>query len=182
MTLTDITALFVAMLVLAAVPGLSVLTVTARTVTGGISHGTATAAGVVVGDLVFILLALFGLAVLAETLGERFYLIKYLGGAYLIWLGTLLWRANNRTAIRELAGNGSLISSFLAGLLVTLGDQKAIFFYLGFFPLLWISDLSHPWTLFRLLLSPSSPSAALNSPMSGQLYEPAHCSRRVRPG
>ncbi|MDR9435560.1 MAG: LysE family translocator [Thiohalophilus sp.] len=122
------------MLVLAAVPSISVLAVTARAVTGGFSHAAATTAGIVAGDLVFILLSLFGLAVLFEILDEQFYLIKYLGSAYLIWLGIILWRGNNRMASREPAGNGSLLSSFLAGLLITLGDHKAILFYLGFLP------------------------------------------------
>ena len=44
------------------------------------------------GDIVFILLAIFGLAVLAETLGDYFAFVKYLGGAYLIGFGVMLWR------------------------------------------------------------------------------------------
>lgn len=134
MTLTDITALFLAMLVLAAVPSLSVLVVTTRAVTHGFWHGVATTLGIVAGDVIFILLAIFGLVLLAEQLGDRFFLIKYFAAACLIWLGFMLWRSRNRPAAGEPHGNGSPVSSFLAGLLLTLGDQKAILFYLGFLP------------------------------------------------
>jgi threonine/homoserine/homoserine lactone efflux protein len=88
----------------------------------------------VAGDIIFIILAIYGLSVLAEIMGSRFSLIKYLGGAYLIWLGINLWRSKPGTG--EVVNNiePSLLSSFLTGLFITLGDQKAILFYLGFFP------------------------------------------------
>lgn len=127
-------ALFGAMVVLAAVPGVSVMTVTARSVTSGFLYGAWTTMGIVAGDIVFILAAILGLAVLAEAMGDLFVLVKYAGGAYLVWLGISLWRS---AAATPKAGNrapSSLSSSFLAGLLITLGDQKAIVFYLGFLP------------------------------------------------
>jgi threonine/homoserine/homoserine lactone efflux protein len=127
-------ALFLAMLVLAAVPSLSVLTVSARAAAHGFAHGAATTAGVVAGDLVFILLAIFGLALLAEALGDGFVWIRYLGAAWLLYLGLRLWRDRSRPAGLEGTGRASLRASFMAGLLLTLGDQKAILFYLGFFP------------------------------------------------
>ena len=134
MAFNSIVALFGAMIVLALVPGVSVLTVTARTTAYGFIHGVLTTAGIVVGDLIFILFAIFGLAVLAETLGSLFVLVNYLGGAYLIWLGTRLWRERSRIVEAEGIIASSLLSSFLSGLFITLGDQKAILFYLGFFP------------------------------------------------
>ena len=134
MTFSSIVALFGAMIVLALVPGVSVLTVTARTTAYGFIHGVLTTAGIVVGDLIFIVFAIFGLAVLAETLGSLFVLVNYLGGAYLIWLGTGLWRERSRIVEAEGVIGSSLLSSFLSGLFITLGDQKAILFYLGFFP------------------------------------------------
>lgn len=65
-------ALFAAMAVLAAVPSTSVLAVSARSASAGIAHGALVAMGVVVGDILFILLAIFGLALLAEALGPAF--------------------------------------------------------------------------------------------------------------
>lgn len=122
------------MAVLAAIPSVSVLTVSARSAAYGFMHGAFTALGIVIGDILFILFAIFGLAFLAESMGNLFVWVKYLGGAYLIWLGIALWKSEPeiRTTEKEVAS--SLLSSFLTGLLITLADQKAIFFYLGFFP------------------------------------------------
>lgn len=127
-------ALFGAMAVLAALPSVSVFVVSARSTTCGFMHGAATAAGVLAGDILFILLAIFGLAVLVEALGGMFFLVKYAGGAYLIWLGIGIWRSKSQRIQRSETMSPSLASSFTAGLLVTLADQKAIFFYLGFLP------------------------------------------------
>ncbi len=134
LTLGSMAALFAAMVVLAAVPSVSVLAVSARAATSGFVHGALTVLGVVVGDVLFILLAMFGLALLVEAMGSMFFLIKYLGGAYLIWLGVVLWRQGAAAAAAQAAENGALHSSFTTGLLITLGDQKAVVFYLGFLP------------------------------------------------
>jgi threonine/homoserine/homoserine lactone efflux protein len=144
MTLSSIIALFSAMVVLALIPSVSVLTVFARSASAGFIHGVFTTIGIMVGDILFILLAIFGLSILAETMGSLFVLIKYLGGAYLIWLGICLWRAKSKTTKTERATELSLLSSFLTGLFITLGDQKAILFYLVFFPaFLDISTISY---------------------------------------
>ena len=127
-------ALFGTMVVLAFIPSVSVLAVSARSAAFGFAHGVVTAAGIVVGDIIYILLAIYGLSVLADLMGGNFALVKYLGGAYLIYLGITLWRSNSRAEMGDGKIESSLSSSFLSGLLITLADQKAILFYLGFFP------------------------------------------------
>ena len=134
MTLSIIAALFGIMVVGAVIPSVSVLTVSATSAASGFIHGVFTTMGIVVGDILFILLAILGLSVLAETLGSMFVLVKYLGGAYLIWLGIELWRSKLNNVKADGAIETSLLASFLAGLFITLGDQKAILFYFGFFP------------------------------------------------
>lgn len=134
MTFAGIAALSGIMVVGAMIPSVSVLTVSARSAAFGFAHGIFTSLGIVVGDIVFILIAIYGLSVLADLMGSHFVLIKYLGGAYLIWLGIVLWRSKSKTAPAERDGKYSLLSSFMTGLLITLGDQKAILFYLGFLP------------------------------------------------
>ncbi len=119
---------------LAIVPSVSVLAVTARAAAFGFSHGLFTALGIVVADILFILVAVYGLALIAEMMGDQFRLIQYLGAAYLIWLGISLWRADVKTRATDQLRQSTWLSSFLTGLLITLGDQKAILFYLGFLP------------------------------------------------
>ena len=134
MTLGSIIALFGSMIVLAFIPSVSVLVVSARSAASGFTHGVFATIGIVAGDIIFIILAIYGLSVLAELMGSRFSLIKYLGGAYLIWLGIKLWRSGPNTGEVDNNIEPSLLSSFLTGLFITLGDQKAILFYSGFFP------------------------------------------------
>jgi threonine/homoserine/homoserine lactone efflux protein len=122
------------MIVLAIVPSVSVLAVTARAAAFGFTHGLFTALGIVVADILFILIAVYGLALIAEMMGDQFRLIQYIGAAYLIWLGISLWRAEVKARAADNVQQSSWSSSFLTGLLITLGDQKAILFYLGFFP------------------------------------------------
>ena len=115
-------------------PGISVLAVSARAAAFGFSHGLFTALGIVVADVLFILVAVYGLVFVAGMMGEQFTLIRYIGGAYLVWLGISLWRADTKARNADTPDESSWGSSFLTGFLITLGDQKAILFYLGFLP------------------------------------------------
>ncbi len=134
MTISSAIALFSAMVVLALLPSLSVMTVLARSASLGFCHGAITSLGIVMGDIFYILLAIYGLTVLAERVTGLMVIIQYLGAVYLMWLGLSLWRIKPTSTNIKPTSEASLMSSFLAGFLLTLGDQKAIFFYLSFFP------------------------------------------------
>lgn len=122
------------MIVLAFLPSVSALVVSSRSAAQGFTHGFFTTLGIAVGDIVFILIAIYGLSFLAGWMGNHFVFVKYLGGAYLMWLGAALWRSTPKAGRVEDNIQASLLSSFMTGLLITLGDQKAILFYLGFLP------------------------------------------------
>ena len=137
MTLASSLALFAALLVLAIVPGPGVFAVVARTLSSGARQGAIAVAGIVAGDYVFILLSVLGLTALANVMGETFVVVKYLGALYLFWLAISLWQtAGNHSTESDQSSpeRFSSTSSFMAGLITTLGNPKAIFFYLGFFP------------------------------------------------
>ncbi len=122
------------MTLLALVPSVSVLAVSARAASSGFRHGVYVTLGIIAGDTIFIVAAIFGLHLLAEAMGDTFVFIKYLGGAYLIWLGIRMWLSGAGMTTGQTEADTSATSSFMTGLLITLGDQKAILFYLGFFP------------------------------------------------
>ena len=134
MSMNSLLALFGAMCLLAIVPGPAVFAVFARAFSSGLSHGIYMTAGIVLGDYVFIVIALFGLSVLAEIMGPTFLFIKYFGAAYLVWLGYKLLRAKASSIDLAAAKDCSRVSSFSTGLLITLGNPKAILFYVGIFP------------------------------------------------
>ena len=154
MTFSTIMALFSAMVVLASIPSVSVLTVSTRSATSGFIHGVFTTLGIVVGDIIFILIAIWGLSLLAAKMGGLFFLIKYLGGAYLIWLGIGLCRAKLNKVETAAVMESSWLSSFIAGLSITLADQKAALFYLGFFPaFIDLSQISYLDTIIIIAIT-----------------------------
>jgi len=81
-------------------------------------------------------------------------LIQYLGAAYLAWLGISMWRADAKARAADSVTRSSWMSSFLSGFLITLGDQKAILFYLGFFPaFIDLSTMTPADTLVIILIA-----------------------------
>jgi threonine/homoserine/homoserine lactone efflux protein len=121
---------------LAALPSASVALVVAQTASRGVASGLGAAAGIVAADLVFVLFALAGMSALAESLGAFFVLFRVVGALYLIWLGGRLLGRSRRRESRHAPGRSRRHpgASFLAGLLLTFGDLKAILFYASFFP------------------------------------------------
>lgn len=101
------------------------------------ANGIAASVGIVLGDLVFILLTIAGLSVVAETMGGLFMVIKHLGAVYLLWIGYTLLISKSATEITVESSieKRNLIASFLAGFMLTLGDIKAIVFYVSLFPI-----------------------------------------------
>ncbi len=138
MTIYESITLFGILAVLAAIPSASVALVVTRAATLGVANGIAVSAGIVLGDLAFIALAILGLSVVAEAMGSLFMLVKIFGALYLLWLGFSLLCKSGPTKITPINNNNkrSLTVSFMAGFILTLGDIKAIVFYASLLPAL----------------------------------------------
>ena len=136
MNLSNIIHLLTAMILLAMTPDASVIAVVGRSLGSGFRSGLITIIGLLCGDLIFILMAIYGLSHLAQNMEFLFTLIKYLGSIYLIYLGVILFiskvKAIEIEAIKD--NNDSWQSNFTCGLLITLSDPKAIVFYISFLP------------------------------------------------
>ena len=133
MSLETLLAFALAMFLLSVTPGPGFLMVVGRALADGFKAGLAAIAGLVLGDLLFLLLAILGMSALASVMGEFFLAVKILGAAYLIWLGVKTWRSRprlSRMAAPEAVG-GPLphYRSALMGFVVTLGNPKVILFY-----------------------------------------------------
>ncbi len=140
-----------AMFVLAVTPGPGVFATVARSLASGFPQAAAVAAGIVCGDLFFLLLAIYGLSAIAELLGTFFLVIKYLGGLYLIFSGLRIWFSPARQRGMHTAHEPTISpgKNFTSGLAITLGNPKVILFYLGFLPT--FLDLRHLDTMEVLL-------------------------------
>jgi len=135
MNLIDIITLVLIMITLAVVPGASTILVVARSAASGFANGAAATAGIVLGDFIFLTAAVLGMAALSGMMGSLFMLVRILAGACLIWMGINLLRSTpqENPVITETSVSHPG-SSFLAGLLITLGDIKAILFYASLLP------------------------------------------------
>ncbi len=141
MSLFSFLGLCTAMLVLAVSPGPGVFATVARSMATGFRSSLPVIFGIVIGDITFLMLAIFGMTAIARMLGDLFGVVKILGGAYLIWLGIRIWvsRPMEDPSGLQRGGRGHC-GGVLSGLLITLSNPKVILFYCGFLPT--FTDLS----------------------------------------
>jgi len=132
MTLLNIAGLSTAMLLLAITPGPGVLATVSKALSAGFVRTIPLILGIVLGDLLFLLFAVYGLSFVAESFHGLFVWIRIAGALYLIGLGVALWRSKTQTHASPLPHANR--QSFLSGLSITLGNPKVILFYLGFLP------------------------------------------------
>lgn len=134
MTLTTITTYALALFVVAIIPGPGITALVARALGTNFRESLAMAVGISLGDLVFLTAVVLGLSVVAETFGFVFVVIKYAGAAYLAWMAYKIWTTGIvRTEIKA-AKRATVFQALLSGLLVTLGNPKAMLFYLALVP------------------------------------------------
>ena len=124
-----------AMLILALTPGPGVFASVSQALSSGFRSAFPLIGGLILGDLCFLTLAVFGLSAVAHVLWDLFFLIKLAGGAYLIWLGWRMWTRAPGSFDEARSGAGRTGGQrFLGGLLITLSNPKVILFYAGFLP------------------------------------------------
>ncbi len=174
MTIYSAIGFFVAMLILAASPGPGVFATVARALASGFRPALAVIGGIVIGDIIFLLFAAFGLSMVAQVLGNLFFIVKICGGAYLVWLGIKIWlRDPGSVSETQDADTRSQGSNFVSGLVVTLSNPKVILFYCGFLPSFF--DLS-TLTVFDLAIV----VAIITAVLAGVLGTYAYLASRAR--
>ncbi|MEM9671547.1 MAG: LysE family translocator [Cyclobacteriaceae bacterium] len=127
-------------LILALTPGPSVLLATANSLKHGVKKTVGTIFGDLSANLLQIMLASVGLASIIVSSGELFQLIKWLGVAYLIYVGIRKIIIQPKVEIHERKGqHRSFFSLYSEGFLMSAANPKAIVFFTALFPL-FISD------------------------------------------
>jgi threonine/homoserine/homoserine lactone efflux protein len=115
-----------------AVPGPGVIAIVARALGSGFKSVIPGTLGILVGDLCLMSLSAFGLALVAQAMGQLFLIVKIAGGLYLFYLAYKYWTAKleeQGEVVPQSAGRG-----FLAYLGLTLGNPKAIAFFVALLP------------------------------------------------
>lgn len=124
-----------ALFILFMTPGPVWVAMIARTLSGGFHAAWPLALGVVVGDVLWPLFAIFGVTLIASVWGDFLVYLRYVAALMFLVMGGLLIRH----AGKSLGSNSRLTApgmwaGFLAGLLVILSNPKAILFYMGLLP------------------------------------------------
>ena len=138
-----------AMFVLVASPGPYVAALAARSAALGQRSGVAMALGGSLTESVWIAAALLGLGAIAAAHGWALEILKFVGAAWLIWIGiTLLTARQSLIKPGQAPGREPLWRAFASGALLNLGNPKAALFYMAVFPgffdmaaLTWIDGL-----------------------------------------
>jgi threonine/homoserine/homoserine lactone efflux protein len=120
--------------VLALTPGPGMAYVVARTVAGGRQEGLASCLGTGLGGMLHVLAAALGLSVLLAQSALAFSLVKYVGAAYLIYLGVrLLIQKTPEGDTKPVSAQGAR-RAFAEGILVEALNVKTALFFLAFLP------------------------------------------------
>ncbi|WP_171181731.1 LysE family translocator [Ruegeria sp. HKCCD8929] len=124
-----------ALSVAAFLPGPGLAAIVATVLAKGARSTTWFCVGVVLGDIVWLSLSLGGLAIMALQIPAILNVIKWAGVVYLLWLAWSAWNSDVHLRDGEAETEGrSRIVRVLAGFAVTLGNPKAMLFYIALLP------------------------------------------------
>ena len=115
------------------VPGPGVAAVVARALGGGFRGALPMVLGILAGDLVYFVFAVFGLAAVATYFGPVFTLVRWAGAAYLLYIAYRFWTAKPGSEQMK-PKNEAGWKTFFAGFSLTMGNPKTIVFYLAILP------------------------------------------------
>lgn len=134
MTLSHWLAFVAASAVLVAIPGPTVLMVISHALGHGRRSAFATVAGVALGDLTAMTASMLGLGAILAASAALFTVVKWIGAAYLIFLGVKLWRAPVAENPEAASIDPSRHRMFWHAYAVTTLNPKSIVFFVAFVP------------------------------------------------
>ena len=134
MDLTIWLAFVAATLVLLAIPGPTVLLVLSYAIGHGRKVAVSTALGVSLGDFIAMTASLAGLGAIVLASASLFTVLKWVGAAYLIFLGLKLWRSADKASLALTSEAASQRGIFWHACVVTALNPKSIAFFIAFVP------------------------------------------------
>src|SRR5438105_2022989 len=134
MDIFTLSAFAVTYAIVCAVPGPGVAAIVARGLGGGFRSAIPMVLGILVGDLVYLAFAAFGLAAIATYFGAVFTVVRYLSAAYLLFIAYKFLTAKPGAEQIGPKASQHWTKTLLAGLALTLGNPKTIVFYLALLP------------------------------------------------
>jgi threonine/homoserine/homoserine lactone efflux protein len=132
--LTTILLFAAAAMALLLTPGPAVVYIVTRSVAQGRAAGLVSVLGVHVGTIGYVIATSAGLSALLMASSTAFQIVKYLGAAYLIWLGIQKLRARGGEEGAPEPPKASLPRIFGQGVIVNLLNPKTLLFFAAFLP------------------------------------------------
>lgn len=137
MTFETALSFFMAMLIFSITPGPGVFAIISRALLYGSKNCIGLTLGMIMSDVIYLLLACFGLAAIADNWATLFDIIRYIGAAYLIFLGWKLINAQLDPSDLETGYTpvqSAFFSGIIQGFLISASNPKVILFYISFLP------------------------------------------------
>jgi threonine/homoserine/homoserine lactone efflux protein len=134
MSLDHWLAFVAASAILLAIPGPTVLLVISYALGHGRKPAAAIVAGVALGDLTAMTASMQGLGAILATSAAIFTLLRWIGGAYLVYLGIKLWRAPIQPEDIDDVPSANPLRMFCHSYAVTALNPKSIIFFVAFVP------------------------------------------------
>ncbi|BCJ90942.1 transporter [Terrihabitans soli] len=150
MDLTLYLAFVGAATILIIIPGPNVSLIIANSVAHGPRYGLLTVAGTGSALVVQLVLASLGLSGLMHTMGVWFEILRWIGAAYLVWLGLKMWLAPPDDLSRTKPEKKSTRKMLTRAFFVSLTNPKTLLFYGAFFPQ-FISESYEVWPQIVLM-------------------------------
>jgi len=133
-------------------PGPDVLYIVSNSLRGGARAGMVAALGIFAGCFVHVAIATVGLGALLAASAMAFTVVKFIGAAYLLWMGVRLLRASTPGWTPEAApAEPDLRRVFRRGFLTNVLNPKVALFFLAFLPQFIAPDASHKTLAFLAL-------------------------------
>lgn len=120
--------------VLLVIPGPTVLLVVSYALGQGFRTALPMAFGVALGDFTAMTLSMLGVGALLAASATLFTALKWMGAAYLIWLGIKLWRAGGAMQAAPRTDRVSALKMLAHAWIVTALNPKGITFFVAFLP------------------------------------------------
>ncbi|MEP3115997.1 LysE family translocator [Nisaea sp.] len=136
MDLSSLLVFAVALALAAGSPGPSLAALVAQVLARGWRAVMPFLVAMWLGELVWLTMAIIGLAAIAEAFHSAFLVIKWIGVGYLAYLAYRMWTAPVDTVGARKPEPRSGLKMFFSGLSVTLGNPKIMLFYLALLPTL----------------------------------------------
>ncbi len=120
--------------ILVLIPGPTVLLVVSYALGQGWRAALPTAIGVALGDFTAMSFSMLGLGALLQTSATLYLGLKWLGAAYLVWLGIGMWRAGGRFDIAPRQAETRASTMVMHAWIVTALNPKSLTFFIAFLP------------------------------------------------